>query len=101
MNVSSIITFIKGNNKTIKTPCASVTTKWESIEDVISYQAKFASHHTHNPHVGFLFPQSGIGKHNEIGQNFSFSSYHNTKLQLCDKNISIHTRVKFEILLWS
>ena len=34
-------------------------------------------------------------------QNFSFSLYHNTKLQLSDKNISTHTRVKFEILLWS
>ena len=27
--------------------------------------------------------------------------HHNTKLQLSDKNISSHTRVKFEILLWS
>ena len=33
-----------------------------------------------------------------MSQNFSFSSYHNTKLQLSDKNISKHTRVKFQIL---
>ena len=42
---------------------------------------------TRNHHVGFLFPQSGIGKHNKMSWNFKFSSYHNTKLQLRDKNI--------------
>ena len=68
---------------------------------VTSYLANCASHYTRNPHVGFLFPQSGIGKHNKMSQNFPFSSYHDTKLQLCDKNISKHTRVKFKILLWS
>ena len=36
-----------------------------------------------------------------MSQNLFFSSYHNTKLQLSDKNISTHTQVKFKILLWS
>ena len=34
-----------------------------------SYQANFASH-TRNHHVGFFSPQSGIGKHNKMSQNF-------------------------------
>ena len=33
---------------------------------VTSYQANCASHHTRDSHVGFLFPQSGIGKHNKM-----------------------------------
>ena len=32
---------------------------------------------------------------------FLFSSYHHNKLQLSDKNISKHTRLKFWFLLWS
>ena len=40
-------------------------------------------------------------KYNQISQDFLFSSYHNTKLQLNDKNIRAHTQVKFKILLWS
>ena len=63
---------------------------------VTSYPANFASHHTRDRHVGFLFPQSGIVKHNKMSQNFSFSSYQNTKLQVSDKNISTHTWVKFK-----
>ena len=51
--------------------------------------------------VSFPHMQSGIGKHNKMSQNFSFSLYHNTKLQLSDKNISTHTQMKFKILLWS
>ena len=42
-----------------------------------------------------------IEKYNQISQNFLFTSYHNTKLQLSDKNISTHIQVKFKILLWS
>ena len=60
---------------------------------VMSYQANFASHHIRNYHVGFLnsfFPQSGIGKHNKKSQNFSFSSYHNTKLN-CVTRILAHS----------
>ena len=51
---------------------------------VMSYQANFASHHTRDRHVGFLAPLSGIGKHNKMSHNSSYSSYHNdiTKLQL-------------------
>ena len=45
-------------------------------------QADFASHHTRDRHVGFLLVRAGIGKHNKMSQNFVFSSYHNTKLQL-------------------
>ena len=44
---------------------------------VTSYQANFASHHTHDRHVGFLLEWQGKEKHNTM---FSFSSYHNTKL---------------------
>ena len=58
---------------------------------VTSYPANFASHHTHDRHVGFLSPQSGIVKHNKMSQNFLFSSYQNTKLQPSDKNIVAHT----------
>ena len=61
---------------------------------VTSFQANFASHHTRDRHVGFLSPQSDIGKHNKMSQNFLFSSFHNTKVQLSNKNISKHTRVK-------
>ena len=58
---------------------------------VTSYQANFASHLTRDRHLGFLSPQSGIGKYNQMSQNFLFSSYHYTKLQPSDKNISTHT----------
>ena len=37
---------------------------------VASYQAHFASHLTRDCHVGFLSPQSGIGKYNQMFQNF-------------------------------
>ena len=43
------------------------------------------------PPCWFLFPQSGIGKHNKLSQNFSLSSYHNTKLQLSVTRILAHT----------
>ena len=33
-------------------------------------------------------PQAGIGKYNKMPQIFLVSSYHNTKLQPSDKNIS-------------
>ena len=68
---------------------------------VTSYQANFANPYTHDSLVGFLFFHSGIGKHKKVSQDFSYSSYHNTKLQLSDKYISTHTWVKFKILLWS
>ena len=56
-----------------------------------SYQADFASHRTFDRHVGFLSAWRGIiRKHKKMPQNFLFSSYHNTKLQLSDKNISTH-----------
>ena len=57
---------------------------------VTSYQVNFASHHTRDRHVGFLFTQSSIGKYNKISHYCLFRSYHNTKLQLSDKNIA-HT----------
>ena len=65
------------------------------------YQANFTSYHTRDRHVGFLFARDGIGKYNKMSHNFLFSSYHNTKLQLRDKNISTHNRLKFQILPWS
>ena len=76
------------------------TSIFSSLErfHVTSYQANFTSHRPRDRHVGFLSPQSGIGKHNKKSQNFSFIICYNTKLQLSDKNISSHTRVEFEIL---
>ena len=69
---------------------------------VMSYQANFARHHTQDHHVGFLFTQSSIRKYNKMSCYFLFSSYHNTKLQLSDKNIiSTHIRLKFVFFLWS
>ena len=57
-----------------------------------SYQANFASHHTRDRHIGFLFTKSGIGKYNRMACYFLFSSYHNVKFQLNDKNIILeHT----------
>ena len=58
---------------------------------VTSYQANFASYHTRDHHVGFLSALPGIGKHNKMSLNFSFSSNHNTELQLSDKNINTHS----------
>ena len=58
---------------------------------VTSYQANFASPPTRDRHVGFLSPQSGTEKYNQMSQNFLFSSYHYTKLQPSDKNILAHT----------
>ena len=55
---------------------------------VMLYQANFASHYTCDCHVGFLFTQHGIGKYNKM---LLLISYHNTTLQLSDKNISTHT----------
>ena len=57
---------------------------------VTSYQANFASHHTCDRHVGFLFTRSSIEKYNKMCY-FLVSSYHNTKLQLSEKNISTHS----------
>ena len=59
-----------------------------------SYQANVASHLTRGRHVGFLSKQSGIGKYNQMSQNFLFDSYHYTKLQQSDKNICAHTRLE-------
>ena len=66
---------------------------------VTSYQANFAGHHTRDSHVGFLFLHSGIGTGKKMFHNFSFTSYHNTKVQLCHENISIQTRMKLKNLI--
>ena len=68
---------------------------------VMSYESNSASHNIRDLHVGFLSLQFDIEKHNKMSQNFSFSSYRNTKIQLRDKNISTHTWMKFKILWWS
>ena len=60
-----------------------------------SYQVNFASHHTHDRHVGFLFAHDGVEEH-KLFRYFLFSSYYITKLQLRDKNISKHNRFKFK-----
>ena len=67
---------------------------WRHIKPI------FASHHTCDHLVGFLLPQTGMGKYNKIPQNFLFSSYHNARLQPSYK-ILAHTLLKFEILLQS
>ena len=50
---------------------------FSSIEGfhVTSFEAKFASHHTRDLHVGFLFARLCIGKHNKMSRTFLFSSY--------------------------
>ena len=58
---------------------------------VTSYQANFASHHTRDRHVGFLFTFEGIGKSNKMYHYLLFSSYRITKLQPSDKNINTYT----------
>ena len=76
--------------ETVETKVKSIQLSVTIIEGfhVTSYQANFASHHTHDRHVGF--PSHGIGKHNKMFCYFLFSSYHIIKLQLSDKNISTH-----------
>ena len=64
---------------------------------VTSYQANFASHHTRDRHVGFLFAWDGIAKHNKMYRYFLFSSYDIIKLQLSDKNIRTDILLKFQI----
>ena len=54
----------------------------------MSYQANFASHHTRDHRVGFLFARPNIGKQNKMFRNSLFRSDHNIKLQLSDKNIN-------------
>ena len=59
---------------------------------VTSYQANFASHHTGNHHVGFLFPQHGIGKYNKLSCYLLFYSSippYQIKTEH-DKNINTH-----------
>ena len=56
------------------------------------------SHHTCDPHVGFLFTCEGIGKSNKRYHYILFSSYNITKLP---PSANTHTRIKFQILSWS
>ena len=67
--------------------------------DVI--RANFASHHTRDCYVGFLFAWDGIWKSNKMFHNFLFSSCHIIKLQPRDRNISTHILLKFQILSYS
>ena len=48
-----------------------------------------------------LFTCDGIGKSNKMLLYFLFSSYHISRIQQSDKNISTHTRMNFQILPWS
>ena len=68
---------------------------------VTSYQANFASHHTCNRSVGFFSAQGGIWKYSKMSHYFLSSLFYTTKLKLRDKNITTHTRLKFQILIWS
>ena len=65
---------------------------------VTSYQINFASHHTSDRHVGFLSTWDDIGKSNKMLHYFWLSSYHITKLQQSDKNISAHSGFKFQMI---
>ena len=58
--------------------CPHIQPNVYSIEGfhVTSLQAIFASHHTRDRHVGFIFTWSGIGKYNKTSWNFLFDSYH-------------------------
>ena len=67
------------------------------VTSFYQFYSLFTCHHTPDRHVGFLFTQSGIGKYNKMTRYFLFSSYHNTKLQLSNKNFSTHS-VKILIL---
>ena len=51
---------------------SSCTVQHHTIKgfQVTSYQANFASHHTHNRHVGFLLAWRGIGKYNKMFRYF-------------------------------
>ena len=81
--------------KNILTPtCQKQTTEGFHVT---LYQAKFASHHTRDRHVGVLIPQSGLENTRKCPRTFHF--YHNTKLQLSDNNISTHAWLEFKILL--
>ena len=55
-----------------------------------------ASHHIHDRHVAFLFMSQYWNKKlkKKNACEFLFSSHHNTKLQLNDKNIRTHTPMK-------
>ena len=74
--------------------------EWNMIDidsfHVTSFQGNLASYHTRDRHVGFLFAQPNIRKHNKMFCNFLSSSNHNTKLHLSDKNISTHTQLTFK-----
>ena len=68
----------------------------------MSYEANFASHHTRDYHVGFLFARNSIRKNKKMFHNFLFSSYHMliSKLKSISDNImSTHSRLKFQILI--
>ena len=62
---------------------------------VTSFQADFASHHTCDRHVGFLFAR--YCKTQQNAPFLLFSSFDIIKYQLSDKNIRTHTRLKFQI----
>ena len=83
-----------GSSSSVRTQCPieilqPLTNREFSCAIISSKFSKLS--HTCDHHVGFLSPQSGTRKHNKMSQNFSFSSYHNTKLQLSDMKIGIHT----------
>ena len=76
--------------------------RWPDVKyrdfHLMLYQANFASHHTRDSHVDFLFASDGIGKRNKMFHYFLFNSYHIIRLQPNDKNISTNTWLKFQIL---
>ena len=101
-------------------PCSLGSISYRGFScDVISSQFCKSSYNTIDRHDGFLSLQASMGKcktkpktktkqnkrkqthKQKNAQNFLFSSYHNTKLQPSDKNISTHTRLNYLILLKS
>ena len=56
----------------IKTPRKFLFIQYIEGFHVTSHQANFASHHTRNPHAGFLLAWQGIGKHNQMSHYLLF-----------------------------
>ena len=65
--------------------------------DVIS--SKFCKSSHLRPPCWFPHPRSG--ENNKLFHYFLFSSYHITKIQPSDNNISTHTRLKLQSFPWS
>ena len=62
---------------------------------MVSYHANFASHRTFDRLAGFLSTWGGIEKYKKCTATFYVVSTTIPKLDLSDKNIGTHIRLKF------